>query len=51
MSEKLLESLFEGVYYHWNCAHCENINEEEEDVRGQEVICGFCNKKSIVVGS
>lgn len=47
--DELEEAYFEGTWYRWNCPHCENVNEvEEEDPRGQVVECDVCGEKSRV---
>ena len=51
MTEELYEGSFEGSYYHWTCGNCGEMNETEEDVRGQETSCEFCEVTNEITGS
>ena len=43
-------ALFEGIWYRWNCPECENVNEDENDIRGCDVECE-CGWKGKVAGN
>lgn len=40
--EEEVEADFEGIVYRWRCPECENIMEDEEDPRGNHVVCDGC---------
>lgn len=48
---ELYEGQFEGMWYHWTCANCDERNETEEDIRNQEVECEYCEKTNEIQGS
>ena len=44
------EALFEGVFYRWLCPRCEDVNEDENDIRGDDVECDSCGWVGTVSG-
>lgn len=49
--DEIEEGPFEGVYYRSTCPHCEEMNETEEDIRGQIIGCDECGRHYRVVGN
>ncbi|MFE6966927.1 hypothetical protein ACFVAJ_17585 [Agromyces sp. NPDC057679] len=43
MDDDELEADFEGIWYRWRCPGCDNINEQENDPRGEEIECEVCD--------
>jgi predicted RNA-binding Zn-ribbon protein involved in translation (DUF1610 family) len=41
MDEDLVAD-YEGEFHRWRCPRCEDVNEREQDPRGQAVECGQC---------
>jgi DNA-directed RNA polymerase subunit RPC12/RpoP len=37
----------EGIWYRWRCPRCEEVNESENDTRGEIVTCDRCGAKSV----
>lgn len=36
-------AMFEGIWYHWLCPKCEQMNYEEEDIQsGDSITCDAC---------
>jgi hypothetical protein len=42
------DAMFMGLWTRWMCPHCDESNEDEGDVRGEEVKCPACGESSTV---
>ena len=50
-NEEKVQGNFEGVWYHWTCGACQEMNETEEDVRNSEATCEHCSEENEVQGN
>lgn len=48
--DEIEEGQFEGISYRSSCPHCDEMNEEENDIRGKVIACLECGRHYRVVG-